>query len=147
MTVSRDDKVTPVNLLEGDPFEISLKAWIDGELEPTRAIEVARHVEGCRRCQATVRDFRTLTGLLGRLPEESPDQALTYSAQIASQVREEENVIRLVRTVAVSAAAVLVLSVGWLMSTPSPLVPRTMSDVGDSPLILVISDTPWEDEF
>lgn len=123
-----------------------LKAWIDGELETERAGAVAHHVEGCARCQATVVDFQAVGALLRNLPSESPDQAVSLSAQIPARVAEEENLFRLVRGVAVAAATVLILSLGWLASTPRPLEHPSMTELDGNPLILVISDTPWEEE-
>ena len=41
-----------------------LQAWLDGELDPARAAEVGRHVEGCAECSALVEDLKRVSASL-----------------------------------------------------------------------------------
>lgn len=49
-----------------------VSAYVDGELDPARMEEMARHVRGCWGCSGAVEQIRLIKASLARLRERHP---------------------------------------------------------------------------
>jgi anti-sigma factor RsiW len=97
--------------------EALLSAWIDGDLEPTEAEDLERHLELCQRCRSVVDDLRALKVAAGGLAEEPVPSATDGWQQVrgrlhTSAAREG----RLRRWLVLAAAAVVLVSVGAIVT-------------------------------
>jgi anti-sigma factor RsiW len=72
---------------------LALDAWVDGELDPTDATAVARHLSACRSCRAEAALLRAMAHSVRRMPQPEPDPALR--ARLLAQAREEATTRRL----------------------------------------------------
>ncbi len=71
-------------------YHRDLVAYADGELGPERAAGVERHVSGCSRCAAVVKEVRDLNALAPPSPiEPSADFDRVFWTRLA-QARQEE---------------------------------------------------------
>lgn len=95
-----------------DPGE--LLAWIDGELTERRAVELRRHLSGCRECESRRRELEASSDALGR---ELRSADVVPEAASATAIRRL-SLRRRVRAVAAAAGLVLVFG-----GTAAALVP------------------------
>lgn len=97
--------------------EALLSAWIDGDLEPTEAKDLERHLELCQSCRAVVDDLQALKVAAGSLAEEpvpSPgDGWQQVRGRLSPSVTREG---RLRRWLVLAAAAVVLVSVGAIVT-------------------------------
>ena len=102
--------------------ELKLKAWMDGELDPAAARGVEGHVAACTSCGERVADYRRLAVLIREAePVPAPDveTGVIYEKACTAR-REEEGVIRILQRAAVTAAAVLIVSIGFAVPPLAP---------------------------
>lgn len=101
--------------MNGHPEEL-LSAYVDGELESARCVEIAEHLKTCAACREMVESLRTLAGVAGSAP---PDEITTRRFVAENRKRREEATRadrraaafpggRLVRPLFALAAAVIV---------------------------------------
>lgn len=65
-----------------------LSAYIDGQLEPKRALRTEAHIESCRECSTELAELRELRSALSALPEvRAPRSFALTPAQVAQTVR------------------------------------------------------------
>jgi len=110
----------PVDHLDDD----LLSAIVDDQLTPNERSQVQAHLETCSACQERLEEFRSVAGLLQRLPDLPPPRDFSLGPRL---LVDPPNVIRLrrwytaTRVAAGSLAAVFVLlSVGTLYVDSRP---------------------------
>jgi anti-sigma factor RsiW len=140
----RCKKVTPL-----------IKAWLDGELEPGRAVPVEQHVAGCPPCRALAADFGEVS-LAVRSFASGPVPPLDVRAVVlrSRQVeRESALVITSLRRIAAAAAVVFFLSGAgawgqWLQHRGDATVDASDAlDDLDPVLEFFQTDPTWTDEI
>jgi anti-sigma factor RsiW len=135
-----------------DPFAERLKAWLDGELDPSSSIEVERHWSGCEDCRAAVEEYRRISERLrewaGR-PVPMPDAA-AIRLQAKTVDLEERRLVHIMKRVAAAAAVFLAMAsilAWWTFSPPAnPWASPGVSPDRDAVLELVIRDPIWEED-
>lgn len=101
-----------------------LKAWLDGEVDPGTAEDLARHVADCPACRSIQDDYRAIGALLCRAAEApAPEpRLLRIRRGVEGARRERLDLIRLLRRVTAAAAAILIISAAffaWDVATDS----------------------------
>jgi len=136
-------------------FELSLKAWLDGELSASRSGEVARHVESCSSCAAACADYRAVSACLRSAAAAVPPlplEALRARWELVRRdVRDERiRTVRVLRRVAAVAAAVLVVALG-VIAVEETSGGRATSDQDalgrDAAIEIVLSSPGWGGEW
>ncbi|MBV9327083.1 MAG: zf-HC2 domain-containing protein [Chloroflexi bacterium] len=80
----------------------ALSVFVDQQLDPDDSAQVVAHVETCSECQARLEGFRSVVGLLRRLPELEPPREFTLGPRVLA---DPPNVVRLRRWYTASRAA------------------------------------------
>ncbi len=134
-----------------DPFTERLKAWLDGELEPSSSIEVERHWSGCEDCRAAVEEYRRISERVrvwaGR-PVPMPEAA-AIRLQARAIDLQERRLVRFMKGVAAAAAVFLAMSsilAWWTFSPAAPWASPGVAPDRDAALQLVIRDPIWEED-
>ena len=125
---------------------VLIKAWLDGELEPTRAARVERHVAECPGCRAVAADFGEIS-LAVRSFAAGPVPALDVGRVLARSrhfERESARLVMALRRIAAAAAIVLVASgvgaVGqWLYEEPSSFNGASLPGTTGTPACLAMT--------
>jgi len=87
-----------------------LSAWIDDDLPPEEAQQIARHLELCSECQGLVADLRAIREAAGALNEEAQAPGWASVAARLPQGRRSRTA-----WIGVAAAAALLLALGALL--------------------------------
>lgn len=138
-----------------DKLERFLKSWIDGELEPDQAAEVAAYLKANPSAQARVSDYRNVAAVIRKVtgttpvPMPRPDVIRKRALRIE---QEERQVIRWLQRLTAAAAILLVTTVGLLLATaPRDAASSVASEaVSNQPalldpgMILALNDPSWE---
>jgi hypothetical protein len=77
---------------EIEPEEVM--AYLDGELEASRASEVAAHMAGCAECGAAAAEFRAISSQLANWSIAGPSPAMTEAIERAAQTTKRSEVAR-----------------------------------------------------
>ncbi len=89
-------------------FASEVKTWLDGELAPTRAREVAQHVAECSRCRGLADDSREIAIRVQTAEPARPRfDVVAVCARAKNVRREEDGAVRLLKVLA-GVAAVLI---------------------------------------
>ncbi len=70
-----------------------LAAYLDGELKPSAAQAVRRHLEGCESCRAELRLLKDTWSLLDEA--ETPPVRAGFTSRMMARVVEEKDILRL----------------------------------------------------
>jgi hypothetical protein len=136
------------------PFTQEVAAYVLGALSAAGRLEFERHLEGCDRCTAELRDLAGLPGLLGRVNasvlDGSPVDEPLPATLLPTLTREVRRARRRRTFITAGLAAVLAVIGGslalWLAgdgpaptgsgptASPSAVVVREMDPVGDVPV-------------
>ena len=101
-----------------------LSAYLDGELDPSVSRAVAAHLAGCDACQHELAALRQVKGLLERLPEVEPPQAVRQGlrARIVAEERPAATILDTVRAAFRRPAVAAVAAMVVLLLVALPLV-------------------------
>lgn len=141
-----------------DPKQIDhvteqLKAWLDGELDPSSSIEVERHWSGCERCREAVEEYRRISERLrewaGR-PVPAPEAAAIRLRARAIEF-QERRLVRLLKGIVAAAALFLATAsiLAWWNFSPltaGPWASPGISPDRDAVLEMLLRDPIWEEE-
>lgn len=109
-----------------DPFTHDAGPYVLGALPPEERHAFEEHLDGCARCQAEVREFAGLPGLLSRLPADELPAALEGAPEPPSPVSVLPSLLRAAgvqrtarrrRTLVAGVAAALVVATGSAVVT------------------------------
>ncbi len=134
-----------------EELEKLLKSWIDGELTPEQAAEVALYLKSNPGAQATVADYRRVAALIRKLAEDAPlpiprPESIVRRARRRDQ--EERQLIQWLQRVTAAAALLLVTTLGVLLSSAAAgdagaLAPQRVVDPfvdRDEAMMLALND-------
>ncbi len=105
-----------------DKLERFLKSWLDGELEPEQAAEVAAYLKSNPRAQARVSDYRRVAAVIRRVAKASPipmPRPDVIRRRALRREQEERQVIQWLQRLTAAAAILLVATLGMLF-VPTP---------------------------
>lgn len=149
-------------------LERFLKSWVDGELEPDQAAEVAAYLKSNPRAQATVADYRKVADVIRRVARRTPvpmPRPETIARRARCQEQEERQVIQWLQRLTAAAALLLVTTLGMLVMSSSssaagdPVLASPeeaevpLLDVNEpdpflpDAMILALNDPSWEIEY
>ncbi len=142
-----------------DKLEKFLKSWIDGELEPEQAAEVAAYLKANPRAQAKVSDYRRVAAVIRKVAKAAPipmPRPDVIRRRALRREQEERQVIQWLQRLTAAAAILLVTTLGMLfVSTPTGSAailsnPDQGLDQGpdhapllDQAMILALNDPSW----
>ena len=144
-----------------DKLEKFLKSWIDGELGPEQAADVAAYLKANPRAQAKVSDYRRVAAVIRKvarvtpIPMPRPD---VIRRRALRREQEERQVIQWLQRLTAAAAILLVTTLGMLF-VPTPtgnaaMFPDQRPDqrpdhapLLDQGMILALNDPSWEVPF
>lgn len=157
-----------------DKLEKFLKSWIDGELEPEQAADVAAYLKSNPRAQAKVSDYRRVAAVIRKVAKATPipmPRPLVIRRRALRREQEERQVIQWLQRLTAAAALLLVTTLGMLFaSTPTgdtglavqvglvvsttaqpdldgtqePADPPDHAPLLDQAMILALNDPSWE---
>ena len=101
-----------------------LSAYLDGELDPSVSRAVAAHLAECDACRHELAMLRQVKGLLERLPEVEPPQAVWHGlrARLAAEDRPTVTILDTVRAAFRRPAVAAVAAMVVLLLVALPLV-------------------------
>ena len=101
-----------------------LSAYLDGELSPSESRVVTAHLADCALCREELAALRQVKGLLERLPEVEPPQAVRQGlhARIAAEARPMGTVLDTIRAAFRRPAVAAVAAMMIILLIAVPLV-------------------------
>jgi anti-sigma factor RsiW len=111
-----------------DPFRYDAASYVLGALPPDQRHAFEEHRAGCASCDAAVRDFAGLPGLLARLPEQDLDAALGQAMPAPSLLPSLTAQVRRQRRGARWRAAIAGLVAASLVAVGTAVVVQAVTD-------------------
>ncbi len=153
-----------------DKLEKFLKSWIDGELEPEQAADVAAYLKSNPRAQAKVSDYRRVAAVIRKVAKATPipmPRPVVIRRRALRREQEERQVIQWLQRLTVAAAILLVTTLGMLFAStptgdtglglvvpttaqpeldgkPEPAILLDQAPLLDQAMILALNDPSWE---
>ena len=103
-----------------DKLEKFLKSWIDGELEPEQAADVAAYLKSNPRAQAKVSDYRRVAAVIRKVAKVTPipmPRPVVIRRRALRREQEERQVIQWLQRLTAAAAILLVTTLGMLFAS------------------------------
>jgi anti-sigma factor RsiW len=124
---------------EIEPEEVM--AYLDGELEASRASEVAAHIAGCAECSAAAADLRAISGALAKWSVEPSAMAVEKITQARTApsrppLRESSRLVRLTRRAWASPVSWRVATVAAVVCLVALLATQNLTHFASRPV-------PW----
>ena len=153
-----------------DKLEKFLKSWIDGELEPEQAADVAAYLKSNPRAQAKVSDYRRVAAVIRKVAKATPipmPRPVVIRRRALRREQEERQVIQWLQRLTAAAAILLVTTLGMLFAStltgdaglglvvpttaqrdldgkPEPGILLDHAPLLDQAMILALNDPSWE---
>ncbi len=153
-----------------DKLEKFLKSWIDGELEPEQAADVAAYLKSNPRAQAKVSDYRRVAAVIRKVAKATPipmPRPVVIRRRALRREQEERQVIQWLQRLTAAAAILLVTTLGMLFAStptgdtgpglvvpttaqpeldgkPEPAILLDQAPLLNQAMILALNDPSWE---
>ena len=145
-------------------LERFLKSWIDGELKPDQAADVAAYLKANPHAQAEVADYRNVAAVIRKVARTTPipiPRPDVIKRRALRREQEERQVIQWLQRVTAAAAVLLVTTLGMLFMSTSTgeagiALQSSAPGIGpdalhldqgalvDQAMILAFNDPSWE---
>ncbi|OXM44426.1 anti-sigma factor family protein [Amycolatopsis alba] len=122
-----------------DPFATYDAAYVLGALSPEDRFAYEKHLRGCDRCAASVRDLAGIPGLLAQagapaLREEEPAPSPELLPAVLKRVRRGRRIQRAITTTAAGIAVAAGVTLAFVLTGPIAAGGNPMTPLGDYPV-------------
>ncbi len=122
-----------------DPFVTYDAAYVLGALSPEDRFAYEKHLRGCDRCAASVRDLAGIPGLLAQagapaLLDEEPAPSPELLPTVLNRVRRGRRIQRAVTTTAAGVAVAASVTLAVVLTGPIAASGNPMTPLGDYPV-------------
>jgi len=112
-----------------------INEYIDGRLDSERQFELISHIKTCPHCAEELKRSELLKELLKNMPQAEPPAGLLPGAikKAKDELRQEKRPALVKRAVAIAAAVVVTLGIGWYLYTSNPPVGEMAPQAAPAP--------------